>query len=396
MSFIILSLSFFVFLLLLVLEKRRRSADIDAVPIRIHVNGTRGKSSVTRLIHSILAEEGWIVFSKTTGSAPSLLFPDRTEKRIFRNKISIGEQGAFLRYASSNNAQAVVLECMAVQPRYQKESEDVLVRATHTIVTNVRPDHGEWTKSEREIRKGFSETIPKEGTLILGRSVFNSDDARYFEEKARWNRTKLVSAVTWSEETKISSESIRAALDSLRYPEHRENAEIAACLCETLGVTPDSILSGIRKTIPDPGALRISETKVEGKIQRFVFAFAANDTVSWNRILQETMKTANDEGKGFDSAIVVFNSKRERPLRTVEFAKSFSERKEFSKIYFFGVWRNLFKSFYRGNAELIFCKNDFRFYTHELKLGSYLWIGAGNYQGPGRVRLNELLEDANR
>lgn len=394
-----MSFSIFVFGLLILFfflflknEKRKHDLSIENVPIRIHINGTRGKSSVTRLIHSILVEEGWKVFAKTTGSVPSLLFPDRNERRIFRNKISIGEQGSFLRFASTNNAQAVVLECMAVQPRYQKESEEILIQATHTVLTNVRPDHGEWTQSEEEIWKGFSETIPKEGILILGSSVTNSKAATYFETIADQRNTNVVNAEMPNGKTSHSSDFIQAALRSLRYPEHPENVEVAVRVCKTLGVTETSILSGIAKTFPDPGALRITEKEFEGNKQRFVFAFAANDTVSWNSILQETRKTGKDKKQSFDSAIVVFNSKQERPIRTMEFAKFFSKKEEFSKIYFFGAWKNLFRSFYQGNAELIFCKNDFCFDENECRSGSHLWIGAGNFQGPGRTRLSEFVE----
>ncbi|TGM07242.1 poly-gamma-glutamate synthase PgsB [Leptospira barantonii] len=385
------------FFLFLKNEKRKHDLAFQKIPIRIHVNGTRGKSSVTRLIHSILTEEGWNVFAKTTGSAPSLLFPDRSERRIFRNKISIGEQRSFLRFASNNDAQAVILECMAVQPRYQKDSEDILISATHTILTNVRPDHGEWTKSEEEILEGFSGTVPKEGTLFLGKSIVNSSADKYFEEVARRRKTKIINAESYgtsmpNEETKPSSDFIEAALRSIRYPEHRENVEIAVCICKTLGVTETSILSGIRKTVPDPGALTITETNLDGKRQRFVFAFAANDTVSWDSILKENITIEDEKKQGFDSAIVVFNSKRERPIRTIEFAKFLGKSDVFSKIYFFGAWEKLFRSFYKGNAELIVCKNDFRFDLQKPKLGSHLWIGAGNYQGPGRTRLLEFAE----
>ncbi|EMM96374.1 poly-gamma-glutamate synthase PgsB-like protein [Leptospira interrogans serovar Zanoni str. LT2156] len=137
------------------LEKKSHDQILKRIPIRIHVNGTRGKSSVTRLIHSILVEEGWKVFAKTTGSTASLLFPNRSESFIFRNKISIEEQKSFLRFAVNNDAQAIVLECMAVQPQYQRDSEELLICATHGVITNIRPDHWEWTDTEEKILEGF-------------------------------------------------------------------------------------------------------------------------------------------------------------------------------------------------------------------------------------------------
>ena len=46
---------------------------LNRIPIRIHVNGTRGKSSVTRLISAGLREAGFAVLGKTTGSDPRIL-----------------------------------------------------------------------------------------------------------------------------------------------------------------------------------------------------------------------------------------------------------------------------------------------------------------------------------
>ena len=43
------------------------------IPIRIHVNGTRGKSSVTRLIAAGLRAGGKRTFAKTTGTAPRVI-----------------------------------------------------------------------------------------------------------------------------------------------------------------------------------------------------------------------------------------------------------------------------------------------------------------------------------
>ena len=43
---------------------------LSKIPYRIHVNGTRGKSSVTRLIAAGLREGGIRTCAKTTGTLP--------------------------------------------------------------------------------------------------------------------------------------------------------------------------------------------------------------------------------------------------------------------------------------------------------------------------------------
>ena len=62
----------------------RLRRDLLRIPIRIHVNGTRGKSSVTRLIAGALREKGIITCAKTTGTLPRMILPDGSEYPVFR------------------------------------------------------------------------------------------------------------------------------------------------------------------------------------------------------------------------------------------------------------------------------------------------------------------------
>ncbi|MCH2454865.1 MAG: poly-gamma-glutamate synthase PgsB, partial [Idiomarina sp.] len=45
---------------------------VSRIPVRVHVNGTRGKTSVTRLIAAGLRAGGKRVCAKTTGSAAAV------------------------------------------------------------------------------------------------------------------------------------------------------------------------------------------------------------------------------------------------------------------------------------------------------------------------------------
>ena len=88
------------------------------IPIRIHVNGSRGKSSVTRLIASGLRAGGVKTLAKTTGTAPRII-DDKGKDRIIHRlrSASIGEQVRLLRNFSKQKPQAIVMECMAVNPQ---------------------------------------------------------------------------------------------------------------------------------------------------------------------------------------------------------------------------------------------------------------------------------------
>ena len=70
----------------------------------------------------------------------------RQELLIQKGKIelrsaSIGEQIKLLRLFSKEKPDAVVMECMAVQPEYQWISEHQMIQSHIGVITNARPDH---------------------------------------------------------------------------------------------------------------------------------------------------------------------------------------------------------------------------------------------------------------
>ena len=52
---------------------------LEKIPVRIHVGGTRGKSSVTRLIAAGLNHSGVRTAAKTTGTTARMILPDQRE-----------------------------------------------------------------------------------------------------------------------------------------------------------------------------------------------------------------------------------------------------------------------------------------------------------------------------
>src|SRR5262249_48886631 len=101
-------------------ESTRHSRQIPKIPIRVHVNGTRGKSSLTRLIAGGLRAGGVPTFAKTTGTTARIIRPDGTEVDVYRvGRPNIIEQTRIFRWAVEAEARALVLECMAVTPDLQ-------------------------------------------------------------------------------------------------------------------------------------------------------------------------------------------------------------------------------------------------------------------------------------
>ncbi len=63
-----------VILVIGILEKRRHQKNIDALPVRVNINGIRGKSTVTRLTTGILIEAGYKTVGKTTGTDARMIY----------------------------------------------------------------------------------------------------------------------------------------------------------------------------------------------------------------------------------------------------------------------------------------------------------------------------------
>jgi poly-gamma-glutamate synthase PgsB/CapB len=299
-----------VFLLLVVLivygawEFRSHLRNVSAVPVRIHVNGTRGKSSITRLIAGGLRGGGIRTFAKTTGTSPCFIHTNGRQAPIFRvGKANIIEQLRVFRRAVAEGAEAIVVECMAVQPVLQAISEEKLVRSTISVISNVRADHlEEMGPSVEDVARSLAGTIPSGGILFTAEKDF----LPVLEAEARTRGARVVQV----REEDVPEE----ALAGFRYLEHRENVALALAVCSHRGVPPTEALSGMQAAEPDPGVLRIYRLEPRGKEVLFVNAFAANDPDStlkiWERLrLRET--------RGW-SRVILANCREDRQFRSAQ------------------------------------------------------------------------------
>src|SRR5699024_11157865 len=105
---------------------------VDSLPVRVNINGIRGKSTVTRLVTAVLNEAGYKTVGKTTGtSARMMLWNQSEEEPIIRRAEgpNINEQKMVVKKASKMGAEALVSECMAVNPDYQEVFQKKLLQA---------------------------------------------------------------------------------------------------------------------------------------------------------------------------------------------------------------------------------------------------------------------------
>tara|TARA_B100000131_G_scaffold176256_2_gene170197 strand:- start:1150 stop:2325 length:1176 start_codon:yes stop_codon:yes gene_type:complete len=286
-----------------VLEFRSHQVSLNRIPLRIHVNGTRGKSSVTRLIAAGLRQSGLKTFAKTTGTAPRVIDADGKDRIIHRLRLpSIGEQVKLLKYFASKQPDVVVMECMAVQPQYQWIAEHQMVKSHIGVITNARPDHlDEMGPTDVDVVMSLCNTIPINGVLVTG-------------EDEKMNLIRDISIDNGSKFIKSDDSSItKEELEKFKYMEHPSNIAVALDVCKEAGVHRDEALKGMYEVQPDAGALVAWNLNLNEKSFRFINGMAANDPVSTLQIWKFIADKYKSEE--FESCIF-FNSREDRLSRT--------------------------------------------------------------------------------
>ncbi len=284
------------------LEKHFHLKNRVRIPLRIHVNGTRGKSSVTRLIAAGLRAGGLRTFAKTTGTAPRIIDDQGKDRIIHRlRSASIGEQVRLMRFFAKEKPDAVVMECMAVQPQYQWLSEQQMIKAHIGVITNARPDHlEEMGPTLQDLRRSLANTIPTDGKMIIG----EQEMAATLHPIANDRNTTLM---TCDESTVTAKD-----LNDFTYLEHPQNVAVALDVCVAAGVDRDLAMQGMKTVQPDLGALVVHRLEFGNGPILFVNSMAANDPVS-------TLQTWNFVGRRYPVAgatCIYLNCRVNRRSRT--------------------------------------------------------------------------------
>jgi len=296
-----------VFVLFLILaiygfwEYRSHQFHLSQLPIRIHVNGSRGKSSVTRLITGGLRRGGYKVFGKTTGTKPRMLFVNGNEVPVRRiGKPNIIEQIRIVGRAAEQKPDFFVAECMGIQPHLQELLEKQLIRSNVGIITNVRPDHLDTMGPTLfEVAHSLSTTIPGDGHLFTAEKRYYD----IFEKRAKILKTEIHQV----EDNGVSDSEMRG----FSYLEQKENVALALSVCRHFGVSREDALRGMYEIEPDPGVVKRYHLIIHEKSIEFVNAFAANDPESLLKIW-DLLKIHHEPGM---ELIVLVNSRKDRIQR---------------------------------------------------------------------------------
>ncbi len=284
------------FLLHLFVERFLLDRRLESIPLRVAVTGTRGKSSVVRLLASILRADGRQVVAKTTGSEPRYLLPDGKEVEVPRRGVpSIIEQKKLVKRAAAMGADCVVAEIMSIHPENHRIESHRLLRPQIVVLTNVRLDH---TDAMGETEDEIAEVLAL--GFAPGATVFvpESENRRAFASAVAEMGGALVEV-----SGRVEAESARerpgqpaeeptdpADLQTEAGPaEFSENIDLARAVGRHLGIAEEVIAAGIRDAAADAGAVRVWEYRSEqaAKSCYLVNGFAANDPRSTLQVVAQ-------------------------------------------------------------------------------------------------------------
>lgn len=296
------------------LESRFHQRHLSRIPIRIHVNGTRGKSGVTRLIAAGLRAGGIRTFAKTTGTMARAIFPDGDEYPIFRpGRTNVIEQVRMVRLAAEQRVDAMVIECMALHPSLQSLCELKFVQSTHGVITNARADHLDvMGPTAADVALALASTVPIGGTLFTAEQKYLST----FRHVSQARRSQCVS-VNPEQVDAVSSD----VLEQFPYFAHAENVALALRVCESLGISREVALAGMWSAQPDPGEMQILHDTSGARQLVFANGFAANDPESTGRIWHMLL----DRHASFQTRIAVVNCRADRLHRSVQLAEAVTQ-----------------------------------------------------------------------
>lgn len=330
----------FIFLILLLvivhlaIEAFTHWRNLRSIPIRIHINGSSGKSSVTRLIAAGLREHGMIVCAKTSGTLPCFIRPDGTEQAVYRSSGNdMLELVKIVKTAASFKPQVLVFSCSATIPELQALTELKLVKSTHGVITNILEERLDIMGPTRaDVALAFAGTIPVKGKLYTPEHYHLG----IIRNAARDRGSKIVrikpAAITAIDENIMQSFSYTELTD------HPEKIATALRICQDLGVSQVVALQGMWKAAPDPEIVTVQRLQWQTQQIIFVNAFAVNNAEEATKLWPELLAKFPQAKQH----VILFNCRADRAERSEEFATTISNWSAVDKIFVLGSGHKAF------------------------------------------------------
>lgn len=277
--------------------------DRRAVPRRILVTGTRGKSSLVRILTAACRAVEPATLGKTTGDAPELLLPGGERAVLHRRgRARITEQARLLRTCRERGIRCLVVESMSITPEIMR-AETRLIRPTHVAVVNVRDDHRETLGADpSEQRARYLESLP------VGIPWFTRDRDLLAQSEASSERDPRGHDDFTGEMLGLAQDVLHAC--GWATPAALEAAEQAAA-----------------ELVAEP-------LPIASENERFLFldAFSANDPHSLDLLCAHWRQRTPPAG----AWSFLLATRADRPLRTQQFCTWLSEQRDLGSVFVAG------------------------------------------------------------
>ncbi len=322
----------------LVVERILLGRHRRAVSLRIAITGTRGKTTVTRQLASVLGEDGRTVLAKTTGSEAAYLYPDGSIQEIHRlGAPSIIEQKRLLGRGAKLGVDVVLAEVMSLHPENHRVEVQQILQPHLVLVTNFRVDHTEAQGRTRgEVASVLALDVPP-------------------------GAKALVPDVEWEEgfqETvaRAGGEVIRVPSGESRPSEgfggFGANLDLVWAAARSLGVTDDIIREGLENAQEDVGALKIWRYTPDETHEAWllVSAFAANDPESTLGIYDRLL---DSQGLGPEACIGLLSLRSDRGDRSLQWVEALEAGalERFRRLFVVGLHAHALKHRLRRHPE---------------------------------------------
>jgi len=308
------------------IQHRRRVGRLD---YRVHVNGIRGKSTVTRIIAGMLREAGYVTIGKATGTEAVVVNRDGIDEIIHRKgPATILEQIEVAKKYVDDTVQALVIECMALKPQYQNTSEKMIVRSNIGVLTNVREDHQDvMGETLPEIARSLLNTCPYNGVLVT--AEVNPEITPIIDEVAASRGSRVI----YADPETVSD----ADIERFDYIAFKENVAIGVAIADLIGIPRDLAMNGMVRADPDPGVLRMKELAILGKRVTWANLFAVNDRES----MVVAMRKLDPYMTPTTTRVGILNNRNDRERRAVQFADVAVRDLSFEYLVTFGAFEGL-------------------------------------------------------
>ena len=318
MTLVLLLLAIVIAGAFLMLERFRLDRCRNTIALRISVTGTRGKSSVTRMLASVLREDGRRVLAKTTGSEAAYILPDGSERKIHRRgRPSIMEQKRLIQMGAAMGVDTVVAEIMSIHPENHIVETHQLLQPHMVLVTNFRVDH-----------TSAMGTTPDEMAQVMALDV--AEGAKVFVpqleclpafRRAVENRQNPTNRAVIDIPPDTGKESVG---ENTLSGEFSENLDLVCAVAKSLDVGSETIRDGIEQTRRDIGALAVWRYRPAGDEGSYLLvnAFAANDPASTMIVYDKVLTLL---GTDPSTCIGLMNLRHDRGDRTLQWTEALAD-----------------------------------------------------------------------